>query len=233
MSGLVPHVDPRLRAAVEASLHWYDEIFAAHGVKTDVEDGVWFARGRPPRWHSAAKTVEPTATEERALRAVEGLERCSVADSFGALDLSHAGFGVLFEASWVHRPPHAGGALAMPSRWSVVQDARTLEAWNVAHDTVDVLLQSLLDHPRFIFLVERRNGRLLGGAVLHDPGGEAVELSNFWVAQDNELDPEALLRCTSTLHPGRAVVGYAWGEELVRLLGAGFSEVGPQVVWAR
>jgi len=48
------------------------------------------------------------------LLAVEGFEHCSVADSFGALDLSAAGFELLFDATWVHRAPLAEPTGAMP-----------------------------------------------------------------------------------------------------------------------
>ena len=226
-------MDPRLRAAVDASVRWYDDVFAVHGIPAVVEDGVWSARGRPPRWHSAAKTIDPSASEP-VLRAVEPFEHCSVADSFGALDLSGAGFSVLFEASWVHRPPSLVVAAAeLPDAWSVVRDEGTLGRWNAAHDTLDVLVPSLLLDPRFVFLAQERGGDLAAGAVLHDPGGAAVELSNVWGREGAAVDPGPLLTCAAALHPGRALVGYARGEELGSLVDAGFVGVGPQVVWVR
>jgi hypothetical protein len=226
-------MDPRLRAAVDASVRWYDAVFAVHGIPAVVEGGVWSARGSPPRWHSAAKTVDPSASSEAVLRAVEPFEHCSVADSFGALDLSGSGFSVLFEASWVHRPPPVVRAAELPEGWSVVRDAGTLEGWNVAHDTLDVLVPSLLVHPRFVFLAQERRGDLVAGAVLHDPGGAVVELSNLWGREGAAVDPGSLLACAAVLHQGRALVGYARGEELGSLVDAGFVSVGPQVVWVR
>jgi hypothetical protein len=65
-------VDPRLRAAVDASLRWYDDVFALHRIPTRSEHGLWSALGPPPPWHSAAKTVEPGVDAGRVARAVEG-----------------------------------------------------------------------------------------------------------------------------------------------------------------
>jgi len=225
-------VDPRLRAAVDASLQWYDDVFAVHGIPTARGDGLWCARAEPPRWHSAAKTLEPRVPAHHALSAVEPFEHCSVADSFGTLDLSHAGFAVLFEAAWVHHEPPAptGG---LPAGWSVVTRADELDEWNVRHETTGVLLPEMLAHPRFTFLAHRAGGLLDGGAVLHDVRGEAVGLSNGWALPGTTLDVAAVIACAGTVHSGRAIVDYARGEELDALVEAGFSRLGPQVVWVR
>jgi hypothetical protein len=222
-----------LGTAVRSSLRWYEDIFAVHGIPTAVEPGLWKALGEPPRWHSAAKTLSPTTAKDEALRAVEAFDHCSIADSFGALDLSDAGFGLLFEATWVHHPPLPRAPAALPEGWSVVTAGDELEAWNDAHDTPDVLLPSLLRNPRFRFLCQRAEGRLVAGAVLHDAAVDAVGLSNLWVVPLRSLDPAALLSCAAVLLPGRAVVGYEGGPDLGTLLDAGFVPVGPQRVWAR
>jgi hypothetical protein len=94
-----------------------------------------------------------------------------------------------------------------------------------------VLLPTLLTHPRFTFLALHSSIRLVGGAVLHGSGA-AVEISNAWSLAGGEPDPGELLRCVSTLQPHRAVVGYSRGD-LTPFERAGFSGVGPQVVWTR
>jgi hypothetical protein len=226
-------VDPRLRTAVHASLQWYDDVFAVHGVPTSHADGLWCARGEPPRWHSAAKTVEPTVGAQRVVRAVEPFEHCSVADSFGTLDLSDAGFALLFEATWVHHEPLARPPGEMPEDWSVVKHADELDRWNALHDTAGVLLPEMLGHRRFTFLAHDADDGLTGGAVLHDCRGDAVGLSNSWTLPGTSLDVAALVACASMIHPGRGIVDYAWGDELDALVDGGFSGLGPQVVWVR
>jgi hypothetical protein len=220
----------RLRTAVEASLGWYEDVFAAHGVATHVDTDLWRAIGNPPRWHSAVKTLQPGVTVDQVQRACERFPRASVADSFGTLDLSTAGFQVLFRATWLHHPP-LEATERLPHGWSVVSDELQLEEWNIAHDTVGVILPSLLTHPRFTILAKHVDDRLVGGAVLHDSAA-TVELSNSWTLTGDEPDPQLLLRCVSNLRPGRAVVGYHRGD-LAALEHAGFLGVGPQVVWAR
>jgi hypothetical protein len=226
-------VDQLLRAAVDASVEWYDDVFAVHGIPTSRADGLWWAGGEPPRWHSAAKTLEPTARLQRALRAVEQFERCSVADSFGTLDLSQVGFELLFEAAWVHHSPPAQATGGLPEGWSVVTRTVALDVWNAQHETTGVLLPELLTHPRFTFLARHVDDFLTAGAVLHDCRGAAVGLSNAWTVPGTTLDPMALLACAGTIHPGRAIVDYARGDDLDALVDAGFSQLGPQLVWVR
>lgn len=226
-------VEPRLRAAVASSVHWYEDIFALHGIPTAIQDGLWRSLGRPPRWHSAAKTTTPGNVKAEALRAVEAFDHCAIADSFGVLDLSDAGFSLLFEATWVHHPALTQTADALPEGWSVIGAEKELEKWNREHDTLDVLLPPLLIHPRFQFLCEKSDDRLLGGAVLHDTGGGIVGMSNEWAVAGREPDPAALLSCAANLYPGCSVVGYEQGQALEALLDEGFTAVGPQRVWAR
>jgi hypothetical protein len=226
-------VDLRLRDAVDASLQWYDDVFAVHGIPTMLAGGLWCAKGEPPRWHSAAKTLDPTVPGDRVLLAVEQFERCSVADSFGTVDLSAAGFELLFEATWVHRTPLAKPAGEMPNSWSVVTKPAELRSWNALHQTTGVLLPSMLAQPRFTFLARHEDGVLTGGAVLHDCRGEVVGLSNTWALPRTTLDVAAVVACAGAVHPGRGIVDYAWGDDLDALVEAGFSPLGPQVVWVR
>jgi hypothetical protein len=83
----------------------------------------------------------------------------------------------------------------------------------------------------FQFLGHYENGVLVGGAVLRDWGGQEIGLSNEWAASGMELDMARLLACASDLHAGRAVVGYAWGDDLDACLDAGFIPLGPHLVW--
>lgn len=226
-------MDRRLATAVDASVRWYEDVFAVHGIPTSRAEGLWYARSEPPRWHSAAKTLEPSVPAHRVTRAVEPFEHCSVADSIGDLDLSGAGFELLFEATWVHHAPSTRPASVLPGGWSVVSDENELDQWNNLHDTTGVLVPALLAHPRLVVLARREGEVLSGGAVLHDCRGDAVGLSNAWALPGTGLDASALVTCAGALHPGRGIVDYARGEELDALLEVGFRRVGPHVVWVR
>jgi hypothetical protein len=223
-------MDPRLRAAVEASRQWYDDVFALHEIPVLVEDGLWSALGPPLTWHSAAKTLEPGVESGRVLRAVAALEHCAVADSFADLDLAPHGFEVLIEATWLHRPPD-DGAGAWPDGWWVVAGPDDLSEWVTAHDYAGVLTPAVLAHPRIRVLGCRRDGRLVGGAVTHDGDG-ALGLSNGWGSGELTASTD-VLAAVSALHSGRAMVDYAGGEERDAMVAAGFTPLGPHRVWAR
>lgn len=217
--------------AIRASRAWYDDVFAAHGIPTRVDDELWWALAEPPPWHSAVKTLGRDVPADRVVRAVEPFEHCSVADSYGTLDLVPFGFRRLFTAAWLH---HEGArpSVSLPDGWGVVTEPEDLTRWNEQHDYAGVLLPAFLDHPRFTILSRHQSTDLAGGAVLHEVG-PCVELSNAWAAQEGDEDIAAMVACAAVHFPGRPLVGYAHGDELGRWLAAGFRATGAQVVWVR
>ena len=218
-------------AGVRASLAWYEDVFAVHGIPTRSDHALWWALAEPPPWHSAAKTLRRDVTVDRALRAVEPFEHCSVADSYGALDLAPAGFQQLFAADWLHREAPSPAA-NLPDGWGVVTERGELARWNERHDYTGVLLPPFLEHPRFTVLAQHGSKHPVGGAVLHEAGAR-VELSNAWAAEGRDEDVAAMVTCAAVLHPGRPLVGYAHGDELGQWLAAGFRATGKHVVWVR
>jgi hypothetical protein len=224
-------VDPRLRAAVDTSLAWYADVFELHGLPTRTEDGLWWALGEPPPWHSGVKTTEPGLGIDRVLDVpVHG---ATVADSFGDLDLRPHGFTLLIDATWVHHGPLDEPPADLPRGWTVVGDPGLLAEWNRAHDYTGVLLPEVLDHPAFHVLARRSRGHLVGGAVVHrgDPRHDVVGLSNTWRADAPGVDHAEVLAVVGALHPGAGVVDYAWGSDLVEMVAAGYEPLGRQRVW--
>jgi hypothetical protein len=220
--------DPKLRQAVDASLAWYDDVFALHRIPARRSASLWSALADPPPYHSTVKTVLPGVPADQVLEASAPLGAGSVADSFGDLELP--GFRKLFEATWLHHPGGSGSTL--PAGWSLVSRPETLTRWCELHDYVGVLPAAVLGHPRFTVLARLAGDELVGGAVLHD-GAEAVGLSNAWAVADHRLDHRELLAVAHAIHPDRAITDYATGDEVASMLDAGFRAVGPQVVWVR
>ena len=225
-------VDPRLRFAVDASLAWYDAVTTLHGVRCGIEDDTWVAYDPPPPLHSAAKTVEPTARPDRGLRVLDRLGAGSIADCFGRFDLTAAGYHVLFEARWIHREPPERPSRQLPDGWSVVRTPDLLATWTTHHDTTGVLVDGLLDRSSFRVLARHLDGQLVAGFVTHLCSGVA-SVSNAWSDPAYALDWDAMIAAAAALHPGRALVGYERGADLVGALDAGFRDVGPHVVWRR
>jgi hypothetical protein len=220
---------PALRAAVDASLSWYDALCALHGVPCGIEDDVWCAYSPPPPLHSTAKTVEPGARPDRALAAIAG--KGSIADSFGAFDLTGEGYRLLFEAQWIHRPASSVDSRHLPDGWSTLGTEPELRAWTSRHDTEAVLLPALLQRSAFRVIGKRHDDGYGAGAVLHLCTG-VVDISNVWSASGG-VDWTALVGAATALFPGRALVGYANGAALEDASAAGFASLGPQRVWIR
>jgi hypothetical protein len=207
-------------------------VFTLHGIPTRTRQGLWSATGTPPPWHSAAKTVQPGVEAAQVVFATATFEQCSVADSFGDLSLNRHGFELLFEAVWFHRAAVDGASGPLPEGWSVVGTVPDLTAWSEAHDYTGVLVPGVLDNPRFRILARHREGALVGGAVTHR-GTDVVDLSNIWGGDADPALYDEVLAAVQALHPGRAVTGYAAGEELEAMLARGFTALGAQRVWVR
>jgi len=104
-----------------------------------------------------AVTLGPSATVDAIVDRVESGDGCSVKDSFATLDLTSAGFRVLFEAEWIHRLsalPTVDGPLWIPARPSDVR-----EIWGEA------LLPSLLAKPEVTMFVARAADEIVAGVV--------------------------------------------------------------------
>jgi hypothetical protein len=222
-------ISPALRAAVDASLSWYDALCALHDVPCGIQDDVWRAYRPPPPLHSAAKTVEPTARPDQALAAITG--QGGIADSFGAFDLSGEGYRLLFEAQWIHRSAPPAGPRRLPAGWMSISTASELAAWTSRHDTQAVLLPALLQRSGFRVIGKGVEGGYGAGAVLHLCAG-VVDISNVWTIAGG-LDWTEIVNAAAAVFPGRALVGYEYGADLDDATAAGFVPVGPQRVWVR
>ncbi|WP_312026902.1 hypothetical protein [Streptomyces sp. WAC 06725] len=127
-----------VRAAARNNAEWCAAVCRAHGVNGEFGDDAWTSSRRTPPLYPDAVTLTdrlapPTSTEPESGRSgtvrpgslspLTGLlsridtvsPGCSVKDSFACLDLTPAGFEVLFEAQWIHRPAPAPTAQAPAS----------------------------------------------------------------------------------------------------------------------
>ncbi|MET9599965.1 hypothetical protein [Streptomyces sp. NPDC006459] len=174
-------------------------------------------------------TLEPGVPAERVLLGVDtDSSGCSVKDSFADLDLAGAGFEVLFEAQWIHRPAGAplpaAEAEAGGPEWSEVTDAAELAGWEAASGGV---FRTELLGEGIVFLTGRAGGRIVAGAVA-STGGGVVGVSNLFGAAW-----AGVLGAVAVRWPGLDVVGYEHGEDLEAALRAGFTPIGPVRVWLR
>ena len=221
-------VDPRLRACVDASVGWYEDLCALHGTATVLHDGLWSAVGPPPPLHSGVVVVEPGVT------AGEVLDRMSstaggVKDSFAEVDLGAHGWSLLFEASWLFRPP-ATERGAAPTGWTAVRSVEGLAAWTAGHDTAEVLLPGLLRLGHLVVLERQVDGVPVAGAVAR-LGSGTVDVSNVHATPGHQVDWSELAAVVGQLFPGRPLVGYERENDLAAALAGGFQTTGELRVW--
>ncbi|MFB7255858.1 hypothetical protein [Streptomyces nojiriensis] len=225
-----------LRRAALNNAVWCDAVCRAHGL-TPGYDGeqVWFSARRTPPMYPDAVTLAPAVPVGSVVRGVDTASPgCSVKDGFADLDLAGAGFEVLFEAQWIHRPagaplPRAEGEAA-GLEWSEVADAEELAAWEAAFDGGestggDRRFRPALLRDGIVFLAGRAGGRIAAGAVA-STGGGVVGVSNLFGAAW-----AGVLGAARDRWPELDVVGYEHGEDLEAAVRCGFAPIGPLRVW--
>jgi hypothetical protein len=224
-------MDPRLRTAIDASVGWYDDLCALHGVGSVLVDGLWSALDPPPPLHSDAVAVEPGVTADLVLARLDGRVHCGVKDSFATMPLDGAGMELLFSATWIHRAP-APARSGPPPGWVTVTGAEELSEWTGHHDTREVLLPPLLRRAHFRILARYADDRLVAGAVAR-LGSGAVDVSNVWAVPGHRVDWAELAEAVDAYFPGRQLVGYERGDALAAALDGGFAALGELRVWVR
>lgn len=158
---------------------------------------------------------------------------CSVKDSFASLDLTASGFEVLFDASWIHRPPDRPPAA---SPWTPVRTPDALVAWETAwsgDEPAGLFRPELLADEAVLVAGAYEDGRIVGGAVLNG-SASVVGVSNLFAA-DDDLDRAwgSALSSAAEYFPGLPVVGYEHGDALAAAVRNGFRDVGALRVWLR
>ena len=221
-------MDPRLRAAVDASVGWYEDICALHGITTVLRGGLWSAVGPPPPLHSGVVVVEPGVTADQVLTRLSTTAG-GVKDSFASVDLAAYGWSLLFSASWLHRPP-APPARALPPGWTVVRTVERLASWTAGHDTAEVLLPGLLRSGHLAVLERQVDGVAVAGAVAR-LGSGTVDVSNVHASPGHDLDWNELAAAVAHLFPDRPLVGYERGDDLDAALAGGCEVTGGLRVW--
>ncbi|WP_327366224.1 hypothetical protein [Streptomyces sp. NBC_01217] len=226
-----------VRAAARNNAEWCAAMSRSHGLAGEFGAQDWTAPARTPLYYPDAVTLVPDADSAAlATRIDTTTPGASVKDSFADLDLSEAGFQVLFEAQWIHRPASAP-AITSDLAWDVAGDPDTLRAWAHAWDdgngNADLFRPELLDDPAtFVLAGQSPGGRVIAGAVASH-SDQVVGISNVFALEGG---PDAawpvVLDAVHRLFPTLPVVGYEHGgDDLAAAVRHGFEPVGPLRIW--
>ncbi|WP_432719681.1 hypothetical protein R0381_000181 [Jeongeupia wiesaeckerbachi] len=228
--------------ATRNNAQWCDAVCRAHGLDSVLGDDVWASPRRTPPYYPDAVTLAPTASEASVLARIDtGNPGSSVKDSFSRLDLAPAGFEILFDAQWIHRPANtstgtpAAAASATPLEWRRITSAIGLADWETAWggaESTGLFRPALLTEEIAFLAALDASGHIVAGAAANRTG-DVVGLSNVFATDGIPADLawRGSLALIATLWPGQAVVGYESGADLHTAIRHGFRPVGPLRIW--
>lgn len=227
-----------VEAAARNNAEWCAVMSRSHGVGGEFGRQAWSAPVRTPPYYPDAVTLVPGADEAALLARIDtGAPGACVKDSFADLDLARAGFRVLFDAQWIHRPAGAPAAAPDPA-WEAVRSPGALRAWALAWGggagDEDLFRPELLDDPATFVLAGRSaDGHVVAGAVA-SRSDRVVGITNVFAREGGgDAVWPAVLNAVHGLFPGLPVVGYEHGEDLDAAIRHGFETIGPLRIWLR
>jgi hypothetical protein len=199
---------PYVAAAARNNAEWCDLVCRSRGLPTAFRGDAWRVRRRSPPYHPDAVTLAPHVLPEAVMDGIDTSPGCSIKDSFATLDLVPYGFEILFDATWIHRPPIAA---PVAPRW---------------HRTTH---PDAPDHPSVMVFAGP------GGRVFANRSTTVVGLSNLTADPGEPIDPvwTDATAAIGAAFPAVPIVGYERAAELPPALRAGFTPVGPLRVWIK
>ena len=226
-------MDERDLVAVAArnNAEWCDAFCRTHGIAGRFDRDAWWSAERTPPFYPDAVTLARRTDAARILARVDVGAGCSIKDSFGDLDLTPDGFGVLFHAEWLVLARAAGPA----EEWSLVRSqdelAKWESAWGEPPQSPPFFRPALLADEAIAIVASYDGDRIVAGAVANRSDA-AIGLSNVFAVDGNTESAYAGAASAAQARWGAfPVVGYEMGESLAAAGRAGFVTVGELAVW--
>ena len=230
-------MDERLAAAAAANnASWCASVCRLVGIEGTRQHDAWTSAVRTPDHYPDAVTLRSMVEVPRLLARIDASTGCSIKDSFADLALEAYGFGVLFEAQWLHWPAE-GQSGGESLRWTQVRDADGLADWDEARGRA---LVERWDYPAgivsaadVIVAAGSRAEEVVAGAALCTAAG-VVGLANVYATDGRLVEAfRGAAAAAARWRPGAPVVGYETGSDLEAALEAGFEPIGPLSVWLK
>jgi len=225
-----------VRTAAVNNAEWCDIVCRLHGQAGTYHDGGWTVPERSPPLYPDAVTVDPAASIDAILAAIDTSPGCSLKDSFACLDLASEGFHVLFEAQWICReadaqPPEAPAGM----RWERVRDPAVLRRWERAWDQDDIPLglfhSSLLDEDAVMVMAGYQDEAIVAGAIAKRSATVASVTNVFSAVGDLDAAWRGSVAAVAAHTGDLPLVGYERGDDLETARRYGFALLGPLRVW--
>ena len=220
-----------LEFAVRENATWCDLVCRLSRLAPVADADVWSTPRRPPTRYPDAVTLTATAQAFEVLSRIDDSPGASVKDSFSSLDLGPNGYSVLFDATWIARPPPQGPPASATAGLEKVADKFTLAAWRRATAAPEGALPNGLLRAAGVTILGGATGDGFDvGAILHRTrigGSDVVGLSNAF-GSIGAIADEAAVR-----FPDAWIVGYEDAASLTDAIAHGFMPVGQLRVWSR
>jgi hypothetical protein len=226
-----------VRLAARNNAEWCDTVCRANGTAGAFTPHAWLSARRTPTLYPDAVTLTPAVLPDQVLAGIDGSRGSSIKDSFADLDLTAAGFTVLFDARWIYRPA-ASAAPTGSQEWTAVRSERALRAWirrwQAANGAHDPFVATMLDDPTVLFLGRPSGSDYLAGAIANLSDG-AVGISNVFGLDAGARETwAAAVAMIVRRWPGLPVVGYEHDDDaLAAAAQCGFDTCGRLRIWLR
>jgi hypothetical protein len=220
-----------LTLAVRENAAWCDLVCRLHRFTPEGDGRLWWSARRTPDLVPDAVTLVPDLSVLDVLGRINDSPGASVKDSFATLDLADQEWTVLFDATWIARPPGTVADDEVASTFTIVREKFPFAAWCRAWGgPAGALPTGVRRAPGVTVLGREGNTGFADGAIVHrtDIGGTAV--AGVWNAFGTWADITAAV---SHRQPEAWIVGYERDAGLDAALAAGFTAIGPLRVWNR
>jgi hypothetical protein len=225
-----------VRTAARNNAEWCDSVCRLHGRAGTYHDGGWTVPTRSPPLYPDAVTLDPSASIDAILAAIDTSPGCSLKDSFACLDLASDGFHVLFEAQWISREADAPSPETPAGmHWERVRDPAVLVRWERAWNQYDIppglFHPSLLDEDAVMVMAGYRGEAIVAGAISSRSATVASLTNVFSTVGDLDAAWCGSVAAVAALVGDVPLVGYERGDDLEAAQQYGFALLGPLRVW--
>jgi hypothetical protein len=220
-----------LTLAVRENAAWCDLVCRLHRFTPEGDGRLWWSARRTPDLLPDAVTLVPDLSVLDVLGHINDSVGASVKDSFATLDLSGQGWAVLFDATWIARPPGTVADDEIASTFTIVRERYPFAAWCRAWGGPEGALPTGVRRASGVTVLGREgDAGFEDGAIVHrtEIGGAAV--AGVWNAFGAWSD---IADAVVHRRPDAWIVGYERDTNLDAALEAGFSAIGPFRVWNR